>query len=429
MALCQVTSTNNALSYILRKNPATGMTVKSLRHGYVYGWFTDPATYTAYFQDSDTEVSYPERADEAFEYLNISRFTSPLAFLGVMTTVWDSALKQPLPEDTAGFIHTWTATALHIPHAALITQFTDAFPTITVTTISLAWETYQVTLTTDPSMTLHRFLNIVALLLLYAALETRQPIDWSDDLITKYLGVLDTVDAPFYIRSRFRNQVLTSRDRFAKFQAHLQGHPTKNIILAYGNTAQQRRDALKDWVTFDHPIIDIGCGEGAYVMAWARRLKELPYYAVDRDPAMIDIVMRKAAKAQLTNVICATSIQDILAQEIQGSVTILLTEVLEHMPLDEARTFLTTIVQALPWAKILITTPNAEFNSFYHLTGFRHPDHQWEFSKDEFSQWVGATIGGVSSLSLPIQSHTFGIGDQVNGIHTTTGIVLERVEA
>jgi 3' terminal RNA ribose 2'-O-methyltransferase Hen1 len=74
-----------------------------------------------------------------------------------------------------------------------------------------------------------------------------------------------------------------------------------------------------------------------------------------------------------------------------------LMEVVEHV--DPPRlTALERVVfgSARPRA-VIVTTPNKEYNSLYEgLTGFRHPDHRFEWDRAEFAAWserVAATYG------------------------------------
>lgn len=43
-----------------------------------YGWYTDPTTFNVYFKDADNEISYKRHEQEQFEYLNVSRYNTPL---------------------------------------------------------------------------------------------------------------------------------------------------------------------------------------------------------------------------------------------------------------------------------------------------------------------------------------------------------------
>jgi len=37
---------------------------------------------------------------------------------------------------------------------------------------------------------------------------------------------------------------------------------------------------------------------------------------------------------------------------------------------------------------VIVTTPNVEFNVLFpNQTGFRHPDHKFEWTRDQFGDW------------------------------------------
>ena len=81
----------------------------------------------------------------------------------------------------------------------------------------------------------------------------------------------------------------------------------------------------------------------------------------------------------------------------EGYDAAVLMEVIEHV--DPARLeALERVVfgRARPGA-VIVTTPNSEYNVNYPaLTGMRHPDHRFEWTRAEFATWcdrVGTTYG------------------------------------
>ena len=42
---------------------------------------------------------------------------------------------------------------------------------------------------------------------------------------------------------------------------------------------------------------------------------------------------------------------------------------------------------------VIVTTPNAEFNVLFpNFTGFRHPDHKFEWTRAQFQDWYVVMI-------------------------------------
>jgi hypothetical protein len=69
---------------------------------------------------------------------------------------------------------------------------------------------------------------------------------------------------------------------------------------------------------------------------------------------------------------------------------VILSEVLEHIEKDEALKLLQALRQ-VEVNKLIITVPNKDFNEFYGMaeTEFRHDDHKWEPTYDEWVKFLG----------------------------------------
>lgn len=96
MAIVQVKSTNPSFSFVIRKNPGSGMLLRAVRKGMAYGWYTDEATFNVYFKDADNEVSYKQHRQDQFEYLNVSRYNTPLFVLGAINEFLQRRLKRSI---------------------------------------------------------------------------------------------------------------------------------------------------------------------------------------------------------------------------------------------------------------------------------------------------------------------------------------------
>ncbi len=61
---------------------------------------------------------------------------------------------------------------------------------------------------------------------------------------------------------------------------------------------------------------------------------------------------------------------------------------IEHLNEESLVSFPAAMFGMLSPKIIAITTPNAEFNVlFQNFTGFRHPDHKFEWTRAEFQSW------------------------------------------
>jgi small RNA 2'-O-methyltransferase len=421
MAIFQLRSGNPRFSYVVGKNPLSGMLLKSVRKGKAFGWFSDDQTYNVYFKDADNEVSYPKDKEEQFEYLNVSRYNTPMFPLNVVADYFGTSSKKQHGDDTEGFDNEIMVNLVHVELVRYLHFFQHHFPNYELHWEELAHQNYRIKIKTK--RTLHELFNFSNTLFLFLSLMSRSYFDLTDDLIEKYIRNMNTIDAPFFIRYLFARNVLTKKNRFDKYKAQLEETSRYEIDFAFGNTATQRRDWITKHLQFDLPIIDIGCGEGAYTIPYAKKIAPLFVHAIDIDEQARAKVKQKTERFETDNVILYESFEHFLENNPGEKSDILLSEVLEHMPQKDAEDFLKKIIGSLPINKLFITTPNRDFNQFYQID-IRHDDHHWEMNEAEFKAWIGRIIP-EANWDITFQ----GIGDRVNGITTTQGFILTRKEA
>ncbi len=420
MAIVQLKSTNPAFSFLIKKNPATGLQIRSVRKGLAYGWSTGEGSYGVYFKDADNEVSFKRDAGDSFDYLNVSRYNTPLFPLSAINEFFSVALKAQHEQDLAGYRHSFYIPMIHIDRPHYISFFASHLKNCTFTTEHQAHKSYSLLVETEES--LHYLLHVVSVLCLFLSMQGNEAIDITDEVLEKYLRSLNLIDAPFYIRSLFARHFLFTRDRFRKYKAEAERSGRYAISLGYGGTAQQRRSYIASQLSFDKPILDIGCGEGFYAIPFAAKM-EHSYYAVDIDEERLELVKRKAQEKQAGNIAFFHSLAHYLESANGETVDVILTEVIEHMPLTEAAELIAAICREVPFRQLIVTTPNADFNPHYELESFRHEDHKWELGEGEFRQWFAGLVQG-----LPLSCEFVAIGDSVNGVATTQGVIVTRKE-
>jgi small RNA 2'-O-methyltransferase len=422
MAIFQLRSLNPRFSFVVQKNPLSGMLLKNVRKGKAFGWFSDDHTYNVYFKDGDNEVSYPKEKEEPFEYLNVSRYNTPLFPLNAVSDYFNSASKKLHEVDLPGLENEIMVNLVHIENKRYLAFFRHHFPDFQLEWEELAHQNYRITIKTQK--TIYELLNYSNSLFLFLSLMNRNNLfDMTDDTIEKYIRNLNVIDAPFFIRYLFARNVLTKKDRFRRFKVSLEETSQYEIDFAFGNTATQRKDWITHHLKFELPIIDIGCGEGAYTIPYSKKIAPLFVHAIDIDEGAREKVRQKALRQEIDTIILYDTLDHFLDNELEEKVDVLLTEVVEHMSEEEAAELITKVVQKLNVNKLFLTTPNRDFNQFYQID-LRHDDHKWEMDEVEFKAWLG-TIIPADGWDLFYQ----GIGDKVNGIHTTQGVIISRKEA
>jgi hypothetical protein len=97
-------------------------------------------------------------------------------------------------------------------------------------------------------------------------------------------------------------------------------------------------------------------------------------------------------------------------------------EVIEHMDADRLPSFEKAVFGHARPGAVVITTPNADYNVLYpNLAAgrFRHPDHRFEWTRQEFEAWARAV---ADSHSYQVRFDGIGVPDPIHGAATQMGI-------
>ncbi|KAI6658584.1 Small RNA 2'-O-methyltransferase-like [Oopsacas minuta] len=149
-------------------------------------------------------------------------------------------------------------------------------------------------------------------------------------------------------------------------------------------------------------LVDFGCAEGKFI--WHLREKNFSYLheilGVDIDKPTLKRCQNVAKPHKAVhNIDRATPLKiglycGSLTQwdpRLEGVEFVSLIEVIEHLEEDTLTQLPTAIFGTLRPKYVFITTPNSEFNIlFKDFSGFRHPDHKFEWNREEFMNWCEA---------------------------------------
>lgn len=420
MAILQLSSTNPKFSFIIRKNPASGMTIKSLRKGKTFAWFKDENTYNVYFKDADNEISYQVEKDEQFEYLNTTRYSSPIFPLNAITDYFSSATKEKSDDDVEGYENTLYIDLVQVEWERYLEYFSNHFEQFNLQYEEVAYKNYKIKISTKKSV--HELLHYANALFLFLTIISKEYLHVAEEAIEKYIKSMNIIEAPYYIRYLFSKNVLTGKSKFFRYKNSLEKSQNQKIELSFGGTDVQRKEWITDQLDFSKSIVDIGCGEGAYALPYAKKIGENSYYAIDIDDDVREKLRFKVERKELENVSIYESFEHLLETYEKEEISdVLLTEVVEHMEIREATKLIQEILQHVSFDQFIITTPNKDFNEFYTLTEMRHPDHVWEMTSEEFRNWIKEVL-----KDTPFVYSYSGIGDSVNGISTTQGVIIRR---
>ena len=146
-------------------------------------------------------------------------------------------------------------------------------------------------------------------------------------------------------------------------------------------------------------VIDLGCGQGELVGALLARPRFARVAGMDVSPTALTIAARTlklermpdAKRARLTLFQGALTYTD---KRLTGYDAAVLMEVIEHVDPPRLAALERVVFGHARPGHVLVTTPNIAYNARYDfLTGLRHPDHRFEWTRAEFQAWAAGVAG------------------------------------
>ncbi|WP_207843506.1 3' terminal RNA ribose 2'-O-methyltransferase Hen1 [Williamsia soli] len=233
---------------------------------------------------------------------------------------------------------------------------------------------------------------------------------WVDDaevdkLVRAGSGWLATHQEREFITHRYLAHQRGLKDAATQRLIELDDRPVDDAVQDEEPAVQRplvrlRHDAVLEVVRELRPasIVDLGCGPGALLGS----LLELQGVAKVIGTEVSDTSLTKAAKrlhvtemterqsARLSLLLSSLQYEDDRLENLDLAI---LMEVVEHIDLDRLPAVVANVFGAMRPGHVVITTPNAEYNVRYPALmggGFRHPDHRFEWTRDEFTAWAGS---------------------------------------
>jgi 3' terminal RNA ribose 2'-O-methyltransferase Hen1 len=159
-------------------------------------------------------------------------------------------------------------------------------------------------------------------------------------------------------------------------------------------------------------VIDLGCGPGRFLERLVRDPSFTRIAGVDVSSWSLQLAARRLRAERLGDRQASRVelFQGALTYEdarLAGFDAAVLMEVIEHVDPPRLVALERVVFGAARPGAVLVTTPNSEYNVHYEgLTGMRHPDHRFEWTRDEFQVW-GRRIAAEHGYTVRFQ----GIGD------------------
>ncbi|MEV6490544.1 3' terminal RNA ribose 2'-O-methyltransferase Hen1 [Actinoplanes sp. NPDC051633] len=228
---------------------------------------------------------------------------------------------------------------------------------------------------------------------------TRRYLAHRKSLATTALELLDrsdpdTVDAP----------ADTSADEEAELP-----------VVRKRSLAEQRRDAVLAALheVGAAKVLDLGCGGGALLTALLadRRFREIT--GVDVSSRALEMAARRLRLERLPDrqrerVKLWQSALTYRDDRLRGYDAAVLMEVIEHLDPPRLPALEASVFGHAKPDVVIVTTPNAEYNVHYEgLSGMRHSDHRFEWTRREFARWA-ASVATARGYTVDIR----GVGDE-----------------
>ncbi|MEV4705568.1 3' terminal RNA ribose 2'-O-methyltransferase Hen1 [Actinoplanes sp. NPDC049316] len=195
--------------------------------------------------------------------------------------------------------------------------------------------------------------------------------------------------------------------------------------------AEQRRDAVLAALADSGAarVLDLGCGGGALLSALIKDKRHTEIVGTDVSARALDLAHKRLRldrlpERQRGRVTLWQSALTYRDDRLKGYDAAVLMEVIEHLdpprlPALEASVF----GHARP-ATVIVTTPNAEYNVLYEgLTGMRHSDHRFEWTRAEFAGWAQRT---AEAHGYDVALSGVGEADETHGNPTQMAVFTRK---
>jgi 3' terminal RNA ribose 2'-O-methyltransferase Hen1 len=144
-------------------------------------------------------------------------------------------------------------------------------------------------------------------------------------------------------------------------------------------------------------VVDLGAGGGALLPALLADTRFTEIVGVDVSARALSGAARRLERmperqrGRLTLLQSALTYTD---ERLRGFDAAVLMEVVEHVDVDRLPALEHAVFGVAAPTTVVVTTPNREHNVRYPgLTGLRHPDHRFEWTRAEFAAWTAAVAG------------------------------------
>lgn len=143
-------------------------------------------------------------------------------------------------------------------------------------------------------------------------------------------------------------------------------------------------------------IVDLGCGEGKLLKMLLKEKQFEEILGVDVSYRTLEKAMERLyynemppkQKNRIKLIQGALTYRD---KRLDGYDAAAIIEVIEHLDLNRLKSFERVVFEFAKPKVVVLTTPNKEYNELFEsmaTDAFRHTDHRFEWTRQEFSDWA-----------------------------------------
>jgi 3' terminal RNA ribose 2'-O-methyltransferase Hen1 len=177
-------------------------------------------------------------------------------------------------------------------------------------------------------------------------------------------------------------------------------------------------------------VLDLGCGDGKLLRLLLRDRTFTEIVGVDVSHRALERARQRLRwerlsdreRERLSLLHGSLTYRD---RRLEGYDAAAVVEVIEHLDPPRLRAFERSLFHAARPRSVILTTPNREYNALFEdfpEGGVRHPDHRFEWSRDEFHAW---STGVAESAGYRVRIESIGPEDPGLGPPSQMG-VFER---
>ncbi len=172
-------------------------------------------------------------------------------------------------------------------------------------------------------------------------------------------------------------------------------------------------------------VLDLGCGGGTLLGDLVRERRFTEIVGTDVSSQALGIAARRLRldrlpERQRDRIKLWQSALTYRDERLRGFDAAVLMEVIEHVDPPRLPALESAVFGHARPGHVVVTTPNAEYNVRYEgLTGMRHPDHRFEWTRAEFTAWAQRVAAGYG-YTVTVR----GVGDDDPVVGTPTQLAL-----